>query len=60
MEGKYFIGGLGVISIAVIESCAILTGTDGAYLSVCVGAIASICAGLGGYGIGLSKAKATE
>jgi len=55
MEGKYFIGGLGVVSIAAVEVAALLTHTDGQYLSIIVGAIATICAGLGGYSIAKTK-----
>lgn len=42
MEAKHLIAMVAIIAIAVIETAALMTGTDGQYLSACVGVIAGI------------------
>ena len=42
MDGKYFVAGSGIFVIGLMETVAIATGVDGAYLAGCVGAISGI------------------
>jgi len=55
MDGKYFLGGIGVIAIAAIEITALYNGIDGAYLSACVGAIGALIGGVVGVTITTKK-----
>lgn len=42
MDGKYFVAGSGIFVIGLMETAAIVSGVDGAYLAGCVGAIGTI------------------
>lgn len=42
MEDKTFIAGIGILSLALMESIAIFTGQDGAYFMPIVAAISGI------------------
>ena len=52
MEGKYVIGSVGIAGIAAMETAAIVTGVDGAYLSLCVAAVSGIVGAVLGVTIG--------
>ena len=55
MQDKYILGTAGIIIIGMMETAAIITGTDGAYLSMCVGAIAGIIGAIAGVTINLKN-----
>lgn len=57
MDGKYILGTVGIVCLTAIEVSALLTHTDGQYLSVIVGGISAIMSGIIGYGAGKSKAE---
>ena len=52
MDDKYIFGSVAVLGISAIECVALICGHDGALMSLTVGAISSICAGLIGYTAG--------
>lgn len=51
MQDKYALATAGIVVIGIMETAAIVTGVDGAYLTLCVGAIASIIGGVIGYSL---------
>lgn len=55
MQDKYIIGTVGIAAIAAMETAAILMGIDGAYLTMCVGAIAGIIGTIAGLTINLKQ-----
>lgn len=55
MQDKYIIGTVGIAMIGVMETAAILTGSDGAYLAMCVGAIAGIIGTIAGLTVNIKK-----
>jgi len=55
MEGKYFLGAVGVIAVTCMEITALVNGIDGTYLSGCVGAICGIIGAVAGISIKLVK-----
>ena len=57
IEGKYIMGTAGIVTVGVIESIALYTGNDGAYLTACVGAISGLTGLAFGVGIGKSVEK---
>lgn len=52
MDGKYFITAIGITGVTIIETAALITGVDGAYLAGCVGAISALVGGCIGVTIG--------
>lgn len=55
MQDRYILGTVGVVCITVMETAAILTGTDGAYLSLCIGGIGAIIGAVAGVSVNLKK-----
>lgn len=61
MDGKYFVAGVGLMTLGAIESIALYKGIDGAYLSACIGAISAIVGVAFGLKVGmLSVGKDVE
>jgi len=57
MQDKYILGSVAIAGIAAMETAAIVTHVDGAYLSICVGAISAIVGAIIGVTINLNKIK---
>lgn len=58
MEGKYFITGMGILSITFIECVALIKGqTDLITISAIVGAVSALASGAGAYVVGTKTAN---